>query len=273
VKTVKMQGGIGNQLFCLAFAHSVARLGDSPAAMDLAPFRASRYGHTFALEDLTLGLDDIRLVRRRLAGARLTTAVMRAAPLARVAALAGYVSEGEPPTNEAALAALIASGRYFNGYWQNEAYIARPEEFVARTREAVFRRAGPTTRREVVIHYRTYKEEVRAHARRTPGAAYARAALARIEAALGRPAEVCLVSDDPVLALRALGDLGREIKVMAGADPWEDMALLMKARALVLANSSFSWWGGFCGAAEVVIYPRADDFFHYPIPAARFACV
>jgi hypothetical protein len=273
VKTVKMQGGLGNQLFCLAFAHSVARLSDGPAAVDLAPFRASRYGHTFVLEDLALGLDGIRLVKRRLAGARLTTAVLRAAPLARVATLAGYVSEGEPPMDEAALAALIANGRYFNGYWQNEAYIARPDELVARTREAVFRRAGPTTRWEVVIHHRTYREEVRTHARRTPGPAYARAALARIEAALGRPAEVCLVSDDPALALQALGDLGRDITVMAGAGPWEDMALLMKAQALVLANSSFSWWGGFCGEAEVAVYPRADGFFHYPIPAARFALV
>jgi len=262
-----MQGGIGNQLFGLSLAHSVARLTGEPAAIDLAAFRADRYGHAFELEQLALDLGDIRMVDRRWMGSRLATAVMRLAPIP------GYISEGAPPADEAALAAMIGRGRYFNGYWQNEAYIAGRGEFVARTREAVFRRAGPTERREIVIHHRTYKEEIRNRARRTAGTGYVQAALARIESALGRPTQVVLVSDDPALALRSLGDIGRPVVVASGAGPWRDMALLMKARALILTNSSFSWWGGFCGESEMAIYPRPDGFFHYPIPAARFACV
>ena len=273
MKTIKMQGGIGNQLFCLALAHSAARLGGAPVAVDLAAFESDRYGHAFALEDLALALGDIRLVRHGWLGARPTTVLMRTPLLRRVATLAGYVSEGEPPSDDAALAALIARGRYFNGYWQNEAYVAEREYFVARAREAVFRRAAPAGGRDVVIHYRTYKEEVRARARRTPGATYVRAALERIEAALGPAGAVWLVSDDPALARRTLGDLGREIKLATDGGPWDDLAVLMKARALVLTNSSFSWWGGFCGDAEVVVYPPAGGFFHYPAPAARFACV
>lgn len=261
-----MQGGIGNQLFCLAFAHSIARLSGEPVAIDLAAFESGRYGHAFALGDLAINLGGFRLVRRPLMAARLTTALMRAAPVP------GYCSEGAPPADEAAFGGLIAQGRYFNGYWQHETYIARPEEFVARMREAVLRRARPPMRRDVVIHYRTYKEEIRAQARRAPGTDYVRAALARIDARLGGPAGVWLVSDDPALALRALGDLGREITAVAGG-PWDDMALLMNARALVLTNSSFSWWGGFCGEAEMAVYPRPDGYFHYPIPAARFTCV
>ena len=132
-----MQGGIGNQLFCLAFTHSVARLSDGPVAIDLAAFASSRYGHAFVLQDPARGLGDIRLVRRPIMAARLTTALMRAAPVG------GYVVEGPPPADEAAFAALVARGRYFNGYWQNEAYVARPNEFVARAREAVVNaRAG-----------------------------------------------------------------------------------------------------------------------------------
>ena len=237
-------------------------------AIDLAAFGSDRYGHTFALEDMTLALGDMSLVRRPLMAARLTRAVMRVAPLP------GFIIEGGPPTDgEAALAALVARGRYFNGYWQNEAFIADPEVFAARTREAVLRRAKPPARRDVIIHYRTYKEEIRPHARRTPGAAYIRHALARIEEALGRPAQASLVSDDPALALNILGDVGRVVAAEASGGPWVDMALLMNAKALVLTNSSFSWWGGFCGAAEVIVYPRADGYFHYPILAARFACV
>jgi hypothetical protein len=272
MKTVKMQGGIGNQLFCLAFADSVARLGHDPVAIDLEAFRSDRYGHAFDLQDLALALG-FRLVRHGLMGSRPATALMRAAPLARIAPLIGYVSEGAPPTDEAALAAFVGSGRYFNGYWQNQAYIAHPAEFAAQVRAVVRRRATPATPRDVVIHYRTYKEEIRPSARRTPGPSYVRAALGRIEATLGRSAEVCLVSDDPALALRTLGDLGREVTVAASPDAWSDMGLLMAARALVLTNSSFSWWGGFCGDAALAIYPAADGYFHYPIPSARFVCV
>jgi hypothetical protein len=267
VKTIKIQGGIGNQLFGLALAHSAALVSREPVAIDLAAYRSDRYGHTFILDDLALELGDFRRVHRPLMGARLTTALTRAVRLP------GYVREGAPPADRAALAALIAKGGYFNGYWQDEAYIAAPEVFAARTRGVVFRRAKPTPNRDVLIHYRTYKDEIRARARRTPGADYIRAALAHIEATLGQPAEVALVSDDPALALRTLGDLGRTITVAASANPWDDLAHLMSAQALVLTNSSFSWWGGFCGPAKVVVYPRREGFFHYPMPAARFDCL
>lgn len=267
MKTIKIQGGIGNQLFGLALAHSATLASREPVALDLAAYASDRYGHTFVLEDLTRDLGNFRRVHRPVMGARLTTALTRAIPLP------GYVSEGAPPGDRAALAALIAKGSYFNGYWQNEAYIAAPEVLAARTREVVFRRAGPSAARDIVIHYRTYKDEIRLRARRTPGADYVRAALAHIESTLGQPAEVALVSDDPALALRILGDVGRTITVAASADPWDDLAHLMSAQALVLTNSSFSWWGGFCGPAKVVVYPRPDGFFHYPMPAARFVCL
>jgi hypothetical protein len=267
MRTVKMQGGLGNQLFGLAFTHSIARLTGQPVAIDVAPFRSGRYGHVFDVEDLAVSLGDVSVVRCPLLSGRATTALMRMAPLP------GYVSESVTPKEVSALAGLIARGRYFNGYWQNEAYIVCAGEFVALTREAVLRRASSRPHCDIVIHYRTYKEEIRRRARRTPGADYVRDALARIEAKLGRAAEVVLVSDDPALAVSALRAVGRDMTVVTDSQPWDDLALLMNARALVLANSSFSWWGGFCSQAEVTIYPRADGFFHYPIPAARFECL
>jgi hypothetical protein len=120
MKTVRMQGGLGNQLFCLAFARSVARLSASPVGIDLAAFGADRYGRTFALRDLALALGDFRLVRRPLADW-----------LPRAMPLPGRVREGTPPADESALAALVARGAYFNGYWQDERYIADPAGFIA----------------------------------------------------------------------------------------------------------------------------------------------
>jgi hypothetical protein len=264
---VKIQGGIGNQLFGLAFAHSVSRLGNGPVTLDVASYGADRYGRAFELEALGRSLGASAIGRWPLRGGRLVTA------LAAVVAPPGYVRERAPPADEAALAALIARGTYFNGYWQDEAYLAAPDVIRARVREHTLARGGPASSREVVIHYRTYKEDRSPAGRRTPGPDYAREALARIEARLGRAREVCLVSDDPDLAREKLGDIGRPLTVVAGAGPWADLALLTRARALILTNSSFSWWGGFCGEAELVTYPRRDGYVHYPIPAARFEVI
>jgi hypothetical protein len=266
VKTIKMQGGLGNQLFCLAFARSAARLSGGPVVLDLAPFAADRHGRRFDLAALARRLGLSQFTRRPLLSARPTTAVFRLLPIP------GYVSEGAPPADEAGLAALVARGGYFNGYWQDERYIADPRGMAAATRAFVLERAPPVPTAGVVLHYRTYKEERRARNRLTPDAAYVRAALAEIEARGAPTTDIRLVSDDPALALQRLGDLGRPITVAADAGPWADLALMMKARALILSNSSFSWWGGFCGDAETVIYPRPGGYVHYPAPAARFIC-
>ena len=267
MRTVKIQGGLGNQLFGLAFARSVARLGGEPVALDLAAYGGDRYGRAFDTGPLAARLGDFALTRRPWRGGRLATALLRHAPWP------GNVSEAAPPADAAALAALVAKGRYFNGYWQDERYIADPEPLIAAIRDFVLGQAGPTGRRAVALHYRSYREEIRPEAAGTPDSGYFAAALARVEARLGRVDEVVLVSDAPDLARARIGDLGRPIIDAPAAGPWADLALLMRARALILSNSSFSWWGGYCGEAEVALYPRRGRLFHYPAPSARFACV
>ena len=51
------------------------------------------------------------------------------------------------------------------------------------------------------------------------------------------------------------------------------MALMLRARALILTNSTFSWWGGYCGHADRVLYPPRGALFHYAAPAARFEVI
>ncbi len=41
-----------------------------------------------------------------------------------------------------------------------------------------------------------------------------------------------------------------------GAHAYEDMYLMSQARAVITANSSFSWWGGYLGNHEFVIRPE-----------------
>jgi hypothetical protein len=264
VKTVKIQGGLGNQLFCLAFARSAAIVAEAPVALDLSSYESDAYGRGFELRDFVQTLGAFVLAHRPLAGSRAAHA------LARLAPLPGFVAERRPPRDEAALRALLERGRYFSGYWQDEAYILDPERFRRGVRRLIEDRGRRAAAGAVVIHYRTYKEERRRSARRTPPAVFFADAIARIERDSGPVDEIVLVSDDIALARQRLGDLGRPIVSPAHETHWEDLSLMVRARGLILTNSSFSWWGGFCSEARTIVYPRPDRYVHYPKPAARF---
>jgi hypothetical protein len=260
MKTVKIQGGIGNQLFGLAFAHSLAALSGDLVALDIAGYGADPYGRRFLLADLArrLGLE---ITRRPLLANRLVGAVMRRLPIP------GHHAEGG-----ASLAALARRQGYFDGYWQDAVWIARPDEVRDAVRRFIAEKAGARVAppAEIVLHFRTYKEETRPDRRAGPDAAWVRRALEFVDGGLGPGAPATLVSDDPALALARLGDLGRPVLMHKGTDPWTDLATLMEAKALILTNSSFSWWGGFCSEARAIAYPARRGFHHYPGPHPRF---
>lgn len=81
---------------------------------------------------------------------------------------------------------------------------------------------------------------------------YVRAALDHAVADDGVPQRVLVVSDDPSWCREHLapvvGDLA-PVTYTPGGDPARDLALLVHAERLVLANSTFSYWGGFAGDA------------------------
>lgn len=265
MKTVKMQGGLGNQLFCLGFAHTVARLTGETVALDLASFGADRYGHDFDLRPLAERLGML-LTRRPLLSSRFVTAAMR-----RII-VSSYVNDhAPPPADQARQGALVGAGRYFNGYWQNEAWLDPAFREIAR--DFLLTRAGPGPTRGVVIHCRTYKEEVRPERRGVPDRNWFSRCLDRLASAGADLGDIALISDDPVLALAHIGDIGRPIQAVTGGTAWTDMGLLLRARAHVLTNSSFSWWGGWCGEAAPTLYPAKGALFHYPSPASRFTVV
>lgn len=266
MKTVKIQGGLGNQLFGLAFAHSIATLTAERVRLDIGGFGRDRYGHRFMLGDLTarLGLD---ITRHPLLSSRLVGTAMGALPSGL------WTRERAGPDTPEALEALARRGAYFDGYWQSEAYIARPEAIRAVVRQFLEARTGPPARHSLVIHCRTYADEVRSDRRGAPGADYFRRAIEAVEAAAAAIHDIALVSDRPSIAMERLGALASRVTPIGGADAFGDMALMLAADSLILGNSSFSWWGGFCGDANMVIYPRRGDFHHYPAPASRFTVI
>lgn len=266
MKIVKIQGGLGNQLFGLAFAHSIATLTAERVRLDVGGFSRDRYGHRFMLGDLAAGLG-LDLTRPPILSRRFVGAAMGALPSGP------WIREGAAPGDLKALQAIARRGVYFDGYWQNEAYIARPETIRAAVRDFLEARGGPAASHQVVIHYRTYEDEIRPERRGAADAGYVQRAIEAIEASGGGADDIALVSDRPDVAMERLGAVARRVTPVGGGDAFGDMALLLAADSLILGNSSFSWWAGFCGGADVVVYPRRGDFHHYPAPADRFTVI
>ena len=241
MRTVRLRGGLGNQLFGLAFAHSIKHLTLGPVAVDVSGFRRDRYGRAFVTGDLAADLG-LTVASRPMLGSYL-----------RRAPLPGHVMEGPAPGD---LAGLAHRGRHFDGYWQDEVYIAAGDCVRRQTRTFLDSRSVAADAHDIVIHQRAYREEAIPARRSGPSSDYVARATALIERRHGPTRDIVVVSD-----------------AGPAADPFADMAVLLKARALILANSSFSWWAGYCGDASTVAYPARGGAFHYPAPARRFLVV
>lgn len=259
-----MQGGLGNQLFCLGFADRLARVTGEPVALDLASYGADYYDRGFEFGSLAERLG-LRLARNPVLSSRAVTALAARLPFP------GYVSDAGPPASKEAADRLMRRGRYFNGYWQSEAWL--DASFREAVRDDLLARASDGPAPGLVIHYRTYREEVRPERRAVPDAAWFERCFDRLRVAGADPSDALLISDDPKRALDRIGPAGAGVRAVCGGTMWTDMALMLRARALILTNSSFSWWGGYAGEAAMTLYPARGRLFHYAPPAAAFTVV
>lgn len=263
-----MQGGLGNQLFCLAFARTLHLLTGDLIGIDLTSYSGYRFGHRYALWDLAERIDGVIHRDAPMIGHRVISGGLRSLRWS----IPGYVSEPRGPVDGAVAMGLSRRRGYFDGYWQDEAYMADLLSLRSLVRAFLDDQAPATARYDLVVHYRTYQEEIRPSRRATPDGAYFHRALAEIERRQGPVGEIVLVSDDVAVAMERLGDLPRPVTSVSGL-VYADMGVMIRARNLILTNSSFSWWGGFCGDAQTVIYPVRGDLYHYPAPARRFVCL
>ena len=68
---------------------------------------------------------------------------------------------------------------------------------------------------------------------------------------LGFSGNIWSISESKIDDIRLLEDIvGREVRQLSGSTIWQDLSLLMKAPSLVIANSTFSWMGGWFGSVN-----------------------
>jgi hypothetical protein len=273
---VRLQGGLGNQLFQYAAARSLAdRLGRD-LGLDLRgftplgrerkdtprPYLLDRYAiraravptGTF----LRMGFPFSRQVRR----------VWRGAGFGRglLAQEAGLNYQPDLKTR-----ARTASFVYLDGYWQSWRYFQERRAALLQDLTPLHK---PSAVNAASLKRLARENAVCVHVRRGDyvslpaaaayhgllGADYYRAAVKRLGAA-ARGARFYVFSDEPAWARRNLGLPGKVVVVDQNSvdKPEEDLRLMAACRHFILANSSLSWWGAWMGSrpGKRVVAPKS----------------
>lgn len=269
---VRLEGGLGNQLFQYAAGRSLAlatgrELLLDPSAYREDPLRAYQLEH-FAIAARPLRRGDVPLfrLRRSRLGAilprRARVEIVREAFPARVPVWPEAPVEG-------------AGTPYLIGYWQSERYFAAIADTI---RREVRVNAAPEGRNARVLDEIAAGDAVAIHVRRGDyvsnpvatayhglcGLEYYEAAIRRLAGSVPRPH--CFVFSDDLDWVRANLETGHPTTFVGhNTDtPWEDLRLMAACRHFIVANSSFSWWGAWLGEwpGKQVIAParwfRAD---------------
>jgi hypothetical protein len=276
VIVVRLQGGLGNQLFQYAAGRALAdRLGRG-LSLDLRDFGAYERRARLARIPLAGGLlakgdtprpflldrFEIRAARWRalalwMAGFpshRRTRRLLRLFGLGR-----GILIQERDRSRLASLDACAASGdpAYLDGYWQSWRYFEGSE---AALREDLSFKRPPSGRNALLLRRLQRGRSVCVHVRRgdyvsDPGAArvhglmgrdYYDAAVKRLGPSV-RGASYYVFSDEPAWARAHLRFPGptRVVDHNGVDEPEEDLRLMSACRHFIMANSSLSWWGAW----------------------------
>ncbi len=252
--TVRLIGGLGNQMFQYAIGRRLSLEREVPLAVDLGWFGHQARGDTPRSYELGCFAADASAQKVSL---RLPEPSNKAEQvLGKLRALMRPVPD---PWRQRGMSfdpsvLAVGSSAHLVGFWQSERFFDSVAPRIRRdfrpiqppSEEARSLHDSIAVSRSISVHVRRGDYVTNAAANRfhgTPDRAYYRRAL---EAIGVEGAHLFVFSDDPRWCLANL-DLGGPMTVIGGHDrpAAEDMLLMSACEHHVIANSSFSWWGAW----------------------------
>ncbi|PXA03680.1 hypothetical protein DDZ13_10315 [Coraliomargarita sinensis] len=260
-----LKGGLGNQLFIYATNRALALRTGSSLIFDVATaFKADRrYQRRFHLNDFKLS-SDITFRKKRDPLYRMRRRCWnRGGPWVRQRMRRFYLRDEYHGGNDPRDVEVRGQLRT-DGYWTNEAYFAAFHERIAS--ELTFYgeiEGDDLTIAEVIAQPAT----IGIHVRRvdygsTLSVSYYRSALELMRRRVPVDQVVCF-SDDPAWCHQNLR-LDAKTYFVEGdrRSAIDDLRLLSRCQNLIIANSTFSWWGAWLGkqSGSIVIRPARSGF-------------
>lgn len=289
---IRLNGGLGNQMFQYAFAKAIARRHGARLLVDRSMFDLSHTPERYRLDAFDIAPEFTgayqNFLTRMLLSPKIPTPIRKAA----LATLSMEIVDEEEFHGTGALREAgdikPASRRtVFVGYFQRFAAFAH---LVDELRDD-FRWSLPPGLARQTLHEIESTQSVAVHVRRGDyvevplfrrklgmlSPRYYEQALALIREKLARPT-FFVFTDDPVWARREIVDGKRDVTVVDhGADRSDlaDLALMRACAHFIVANSTFSWWPAFLADRpdKIVIAPKPwfieDDLdFEARVPAS-----
>lgn len=271
---IEIVGGIGNQLFAFMAGSYLSQVSGFPFRVFLRNKRPGESVHPSSIASLDIRmsletqaplLERIQLViRRQLRNFALMLGVSEEQS-DRISRVHVSSSDGRDPK------LLSCSGGYYiSGYFQTYDYydylrernllpslsLVRPSSWFLEQLERL------KTERPILIHVRRgdYLQPKHSFIGVLSPEYYIKAiAQARQSLSNGGERKVWVFSDDPMSVKKELDPRLQGafefILPPEGADPAESLILMSKADAVVVSNSTFSWWGAMLGEEKVVVAP------------------
>lgn len=263
---VRLQGGLGNQLFQYALGRRIALTNEMPLKLDLSKLtrnrlRTYKLSH-FKIEAEIATPDDIMKAK---GGAGITGYFIRRLDRFKPHYRRFWVKENYFHFDPNIL--TISGTVFLEGYWQSEPYFKSIEK---KLREELALRSKPSALSEQIAQTMQNTTSVSLHVRRGDYAAnpttyylcplkYYLAAIAKIKRCVEDP-HFFVFSDDPVWTRENLTiDAPATFVTHNRADrDYEDLWLISQCQHHIIANSTFSWWGAWlCSRPEKkVISPK-----------------
>jgi len=269
---VNIYGGLGNQMFQYAAGLTLSERLGTELCFDIRHYeRRDRGDRRLGLRDFGIELQSARVppfkIGRRIGAAlRLLPNPFRGG--SRLVSIEGFDPRFFELKAPAALSGFFQSWHYFEGH---EASVRRAFDVqrLATPRTAELAAEIAAAKNPVAVHIRrgdyTDSPETIAFFGLLHADHYFRAKSA-LEARVEEPTYF-LFSDDVDIAKAELAGWPG-LRPVTGFSAYEDMFLMSSCRHFIIANSTFSWWAAWLGAApdKLVIGPQQWFGPDYPYP-------
>jgi hypothetical protein len=252
----RLQGGLGNQLFQIAFARKLARASGAALAYDIDSFGHDAYGRVPLLHRL---LPDAPVLRV----ATLPPATTRLLPESAFP----LPASGPMPARFALPAGL--THLVLDGYWQDHRFVDADDAALLGAALASQLPAGAAA---IAERIRAARCPVSLHVRRHDykhhglcAEAYYLDTLAWLQRRHGA-LDLFVFSDEPNYTRHLLRSAGWTGQMVHSGSDVGDLHLMALCRHHVISNSSYSWWGALLSGSDDVVCPAPWSFIGHVSP-------
>ena len=262
---VRIKGGIGNQLFCYAMARRLSLVNNAELVLDdITGFKRDTFQRAFMLDHFNVKGRRALMYERLEPFAPLRRRLLRWLDSRRPLEQRYYIEEEQFDFDERIYRLQIKGTVYLDGYWQNEKYFKDVENVIQQDLEII----PPTditnvklakmisSVNSVAVHVRFF-DKLQLNSMRID---YYEKAIDFIMANISDP-HFFLFSDDVNLARTLLPEHLKELTIVNHNDTvrksYADLWLMTLCNHLIIADSTFSWWGAWLAKnnRKIVVAP------------------